>query len=166
MKRIEIEHHYGCSPDHVYGLLSTEEAMREKYTALNARHFRVKSMEETDEGLHVDTRREVPLGDDIPKGLRKFAGEYNRVRQRETWSAVDGDGYHCTVRVDLDGIPVRIGGEMRLSAHDSGSVNTINLEVSCSVPFIGKMATEYVAGIIEQQIASEHDYIKEVLTTV
>ncbi|MCL6271738.1 DUF2505 domain-containing protein [Sansalvadorimonas sp. 2012CJ34-2] len=159
MKIVTVEHHYNCQVNDVYRFFSSEEIISTKYEALGARKFRLRELSEAEGSLTMDSRREVPAGSEIPAALRKFLGEYNRVRQRESWVSQDDGSRLCTMRVDIDGVPVKVQGEMLLCPTGDGCVNHVTMEISSSIPLVGKVAASFVAENIEHQMEAEYQYI-------
>ena len=159
MKIVTAEHHYTCHVDDVYRFFSSEDMVSTKYDALGARRFRLKELSEAEGSLSMDSRREVPAGSEVPAALRKFLGDYNKIRQRESWVSRDDGSRLCTMRVDIDGVPVKIQGEMLLCPTGDGCVNHVTMEISSSIPFVGKLAAGFVAENIEHQMEAEYQYI-------
>ena len=165
MKKVTAEHYYNCQVDDVFRFFSSEQSVADKYEALGIRKFRLRDLSESGNTLNIDARREVPAGTEIPSALRKFTGEYNKVRQREAWTLRDDGSRHCKMRVDLDGLPVRVQGEMLISPTENGCVNYVTMEVSGTLPLVGNIAAEFVVMNIEQQMESEYQYITKTVQT-
>ncbi|WP_281648735.1 DUF2505 domain-containing protein [Parendozoicomonas sp. Alg238-R29] len=160
MRKVTANHPYTIDVDDVFNFFFIEENVVAKHNSLGARKYRLKSMDESGSTVSIDSRREVPVGQEVPSALRKFAGEWNKVRQRETWTLNDDGSRHCKIRVDLDGLPVKVQGEMLITPTDEGCVNTVNIEVTSSLPLIGKMAADFVGKSIELQMEGEYEFIK------
>ena len=160
MKKVTAEHHYTIDAEVLSSFFTEESKVAAKYVKLGNKNYRLKSAEQSGSELHIDARHEAPAGSEVPAALKKFAGEYNKVRQREIW-ADKGDGSKtCQLRIDLDGVPVKIKGEMVITPTEQGCVNNVTMEVSCGLPLIGKMAAEFVGKSIQAHMEEEYNYIK------
>ncbi|MGY0220099.1 DUF2505 domain-containing protein [Endozoicomonadaceae bacterium StTr2] len=160
MAKITAEHHYSSSVDDIFNFFSDEETISAKYDALGSRKFRLKSKSERGNTTKIDLLREAPASDAIPKALQKLLGEWNKVRQRETWTQESDGSRLCKLQVELDGVPVKIKGEMRLCPTEEGCVNKVRIEASSIIPIIGKAVTGFVSDEITKQMEEEYAYIK------
>lgn len=160
MRKVTASHSYSIDVNDVFSFFENEDRVSAKHDSIGARKYRLKSKNESGTTVSIDSRREVPVGQEVPSALRKFAGEWNKVRQRETWTLNDDGSRHCQLRVDLDGLPVKIQGEMHITPTDSGCVNNVDIEVTSSLPLVGKLAAEFVGKSIELQMEDEYQYIK------
>ena len=164
MKKITAHHHYTISTDELLSFFFDKAKVAEKYHHLGAQKYRLKSATMAGKNHKIDARREVPVGDEVPAALSKFIKKYNSVRQRENWTALNDGGYSCELRVDLDGMPVKVEGKMTLMPTSDGCTNNIEIQVSGSLPIVGNLAAEFVAKNIEQQLKNEYNYILQTAT--
>ncbi len=160
MKKISAQHHYTISVGELYSFFSDETKRAQKYQQLGAQKYRLKRADKHQNILELDARRQIPIGDEVPSALRKFIKDYSSVRQRETWTVNDDGQYHCELRVDIDGMPVRVQGTMVLSPTVQGCMNELSLQVTSTLPIIGHLAVEFVAKNIEQQMENEYRYME------
>ncbi|OQX39689.1 MAG: hypothetical protein B0D91_01070 [Oceanospirillales bacterium LUC14_002_19_P2] len=158
--KVTARHQYTASVEDIYAFFASETTVNDKYEALGSRKFRIKDLTTGPDTLTIDSRREVPVGDEIPAMLKKFAGEWNRVRQRENWNKNSDGSYSCKLRIDIDGVPVKINGDMTLQPEENGCVNIVDIEINSSVPLVGKALAEFVGQNTEQQMESEYQYIR------
>lgn len=158
--KVIAKHQYTAPVEDIYRFFSAETNVTDKYAALGSRKFRIKSLTTGPEIMSIDSRREVPVGDAIPVILKTFTGEWNRVRQREIWRKNSDGSYSCKLRIDVDGMPVKISGNMTLQPEKGGCVNIVDIEISSRVPLVGKALAEFVARNTQQQIEIEYQYIR------
>ncbi len=163
--KINHIHQYNQSLDAVFLLFADAEFMAKKYTALGARNFKVKTVCLEDSHLLVDTRREVPVDDNTPATLKKFVGEWNRTRQKEEWNK-QADGWHCTFKVDISGVPARINGTMHLRQTEQGSENRVAIDITSSIPFVGNALCNFIGKNVDSLVQEEYKIIKEYLESV
>lgn len=150
------EYPYGvCS---VFYLFSERAFIQEKYNKLGARKIKIKKLELGGSTLLVDSSREVPVNDNTPSVLKKFVGEWNRVRQKEDW-VKSGESWFSNFKVEISGVPVRIKGEMQIRPTETGCQNRVAIEVSTSVPFIGGTLCQFIGHNIEQVVDQEFHII-------
>jgi hypothetical protein len=155
------KHFYSQSSADLYKIYITEGWIYQRYQDISARNVNVISCEEI-AGVHtVHSKREVEA--DIPKALAKLAGQWNSVEHKETWTAKGEGVYDCQFSSVIIGLPIKIEGNMFVQPHGDGSVNIIQLKVSCALPFIGKIAEKFVAGDSGKSMQAEHGWIKDFL---
>ena len=105
--------------------------------------------------------REVPA--EVPRAMKKFLGEWNKVTQKENWTGTPGEGYKCDISIEIHGVPVTIAGTMELAADGAGCTNTICLDVNCGIPLVGKKLSELVCSQSKTSMQEEYQHIKSVL---
>jgi hypothetical protein len=95
------------------------------------------SIERTGDGARVQVDR--VMKPDLPDMVRSFVGESIKVRQIETWGGPDQSGTRrADVQVIIVGQPASMKGTAMLTPAGSGSVETVEGEVTVNVPFLGK----------------------------
>lgn len=148
--------------DRVFGVLTSQE-----WVALRAERFGDGALIQShdvrpDGGVLLAISRELPRG--VPGFLERFLPKDGRVLETFEWLAPAGDGTRRgTWKADIPGAPARLGGTMRLEPTASGSRYTIEGEVKVSVPLIGGKAESFIAGMVNQLAAKEHELM---LTTL
>jgi hypothetical protein len=155
------KHCYTQSSEDLFKIYITENLISQRYEGVTARNVQINQCEQSGDVYTVDSTREVEA--DIPKVLAKFAGKWNTIEQKETWTA-KGDGiFNCNFTVKVVGVPVEMAGHMVVQPSGDGSANVIELTVNCGIPFIGKAAEKFVAGDSDKSMQKEHIWIKEFL---
>lgn len=97
-----------------------------------------------------------PLGKVIPSGLRPT--------QTDVWQADPRDGArHATWTVVSPGVPIRIGGRIRLEPTDSGCRRIVDGDATVKVPMIGGKLESMVADLTRKQAEAEGDAIARLL---
>lgn len=154
-------HSYAQDVDTLFKHFCDAEQVQTKHDALGARNINLVKFESTDSTLNVIIEREVPA--DVPRAMRKFLGEWNHIKQVENWSGTPGEGYHCDISIEINGVPVTIVGTMELAPEGAGCSNTVNLNISCGIPLVGKKLAELVASQSKTSMREEYEYIKSTL---
>lgn len=89
-----------------------------------------------------------PLGKVVPAGLRPT--------QTDTWEAHPRDVVrHATWQVDSAGVPIRIGGTIRLEPTADGCRRVVDADVTVKVPLIGGKLEGMVADLTRKQAEAE-----------
>lgn len=155
------KHCYSQSSAELFKIYVTEDWIIQRYEGIAARNVKVTQCVQSGDTYTVHTSREVEA--DIPKALSKFAGEWNTIEQKETWTDSGDGSYDCKFTVKISGLPVEMIGHMVVQADGDGSANVIELAVSCGIPFIGKIAEKFVSGDSDKSMQAEHAWIKDFL---
>ncbi|MGM0564984.1 MAG: DUF2505 domain-containing protein [Pseudomonadota bacterium] len=151
-------HKYPQDAEALIQVYIDKDAIVQRYEGVDARDVKVRECSEKNGEYTVRTEREVRA--DVPGALAKFAKEWNHVEQKETWVS-KGDGvYDCHFSVHITGLPVDIKGHMVVQPDGDGSLNDIELTISCAIPLIGRKAEEFVSGDSKKSMDKEHEWIK------
>lgn len=129
-----------------------------KYQGMGARNVEILEIKSDDGVLRVKTRREIPA--EVPRLLQKFLGEWNTVVQTEEWRA-EGGRREGSIGVEIEGVPVTVGGEVSLRPRESGSVVDMDFRVRCGIPLMGKKLAEFVGGVTADLLAKEVEFLRE-----
>jgi hypothetical protein len=150
-------HHYDRPAEEVFALLTDFDAVKEKYEALGHREVTLVSRDETDGGVTMVTRRVVPM--EVPGFAKKFLSPTNTVTQTDSWSAPGEDGVRTgTYSVDAKGVPVTLGGSLRLAPDGAGCTNEIHTTITSKVPLVGGKLAEFVGGDARKAVAHEQTW--------
>lgn len=157
----KLKHAYKQSVDVLFKAFGTKSVLEKKYAALGARNIEIDTCKLTKSGLTTKFTREVPTN--VPGLLKKFLGEWNHVTQEEHWTGTTGKHYESSFTVSFKGVPVSISGTMVLSAEGKGCTNTVVLDVTSSVPLIGKKLAEFIGETAVAEGEKEYQYLKSAL---
>ena len=137
------------------------------WVARRAERFRdgasvVRREPRPDGELLLAVSRELPDG--APGYLTRLLPRDGRVVQTDDWGPADGDGArHGTWRVELPGVPARLGGTMSLVDDGRGAEWLLLGEATVSVPLVGGRAETYVAEMVGRLGAKEGELLGQVL---
>ncbi|MCA0329862.1 MAG: DUF2505 domain-containing protein [Actinobacteria bacterium] len=107
-----------------------------------------------DGGVVVESRRALPA--QVPSYARALVGDTLRLVETRTFGPAAPDGSRDgSASVRFEGAPVSITGPMRLEAGGAGTVLSLELSVSASVPFVGGKVERFAAEQIERAAAKE-----------
>jgi len=155
---VRDQHAFSQDVDTVFKHFCDSEKVQSKHETLSARNINLVQFDSEETYLNVIIEREVPT--DVPKAMKKFLGEWNMIRQTETWTGIPGESYQCDITIDIHGVPVIIKGTEELKTEGEGCVNNIFLEVKCGIPFVGKKLADVVSGQLKKSIREEYQQIQ------
>jgi hypothetical protein len=149
-------HRYDHPADAVFALLTDFEAVKEKYEALGHRDVALVRRDAGDDGsVTMVTTRVVPM--EVPGFAKKFLKPANSVTQTDAWGAAGADGVRTgTYSVEAKGVPVTLGGTLRLAPDADGCTNEIRTTITSKVPLVGGKLADFVGG--DARKAVEHEY--------
>jgi uncharacterized protein YndB with AHSA1/START domain len=153
--RMHLEHHYDADVETVFALITDPDFMTRKYTAVGGTNVAVDRSEEDGGGCELVTRRTVTV--DLPGFAKRVMQPSNTAIQTENWAPADGNGARvCSYHVEIQGMPSKVTGTLKLSAEGTGTKQDIDADVKVSIPLIGgkleKFAIETGKADLGQQV--------------
>ena len=107
----------------------------------------------TPDGLGMAVRLEQAHGTDrIPGFARKLVGDEIRFVQEEAWSTPSTADMHMTI----PGKPGEMSGTETLTQSGPDVVQTIDLTITVSMPFVGGKVEDLIAGFIGKAFEAEN----------
>ena len=155
--KVKAKHKYPVSPDVVYKAFTDPEFYVDKFEGCGARNVEVEKSSKKGKKFSISISREVPA--QAPALLKKFIGDWNTLEQSESWKA-DGDEFVNELKIKSPGVPVRIEGSMNLRPQGKGSINEVELDVTCSIPLVGRALAEFIGSDAERTLEAEYKFIK------
>jgi len=110
----------------------------------------VKVLEHEKNGDHFRIRfsfDETPTIE-LPSYAQRFAGKSAHVIEEDRWNLKTRTG---KLSFELQGLPVKLGAEMKVLDTDSGCVNVLSWNVSCSLPLVGGKFEKLIAQDIQHK---------------
>jgi hypothetical protein len=156
--KVSSTHTYAALPDAVFETMTDPGILAEKYEALGHRNVEVAGEGDADGSFTVTSRRDVPM--DVPGFAKRFLSPMNTVEQTDRWTAPSEDGSRDgTWQVTARGVPVSVGGTLRIVAVDDGStVVEVAGEVTSSIPLVGGKLADFVGGDVQRTLAAEEEF--------
>ena len=105
----------------------------------------------------VTITREVPV--DAPSTIKIFLSSWNKLTQIEEWSINKGKSSNAKITIDIQGVPAKISGVLKIKAIDSGCISNCDMEIKSSIPFLGRTIANFVGETTSMSIDNEFDYI-------
>lgn len=157
MKKVTAKHFYPFDIETLIRAFHEEADILAKLENSGAKDITL-DIEDTDSGFNVSIERSMPA--DVPSVLKSFLGEWNEVKQTETWTGSNDSGYRCDLTIDIEGVPVSIKGKLEITHADLITTNNIEFAVSAGIPLVGGQLEKFVVGNMEKSIAEEFEFIK------
>ncbi len=157
MKKVSKKHFYAFDSATLIRAFNDEEVIQAKLADSGAKDVSI-NISTSDAGFNVVIDRTMPA--DVPSALKKFLGEWNQIKQQETWTGSVEDGFHCDLSIDIDGVPVAIKGQMDITSTGMLTTNNVEIEISCGIPLLGGQLEKFVAGNVEKSVADEFEFLK------
>jgi hypothetical protein len=143
-----------AGPDSAHALLTDPDYVRAVGEGTGGQDVEVSVSPSPDGGLVVESRRALPA--QVPSYARALVGDTLRLVETRTFGPAGTDGSRDgSASVRFEGAPVSITGPLRLEAGGSGTVLSLELSVSASVPFVGGKVERFAAEQIERAAAKE-----------
>ena len=128
----------------VFAMLCTQRFRDRVCEETGALRYEVTVTAVTDTAT-IRVARVVPA--EVPDLVKKFVGDEIEIVSTEIWSAPDAAGARTApLLIEITGKPAQMRGSIRLEQLGSATVETVDGEITVSVPFIG--------GKIEGEIAT------------
>ncbi|MEM7082897.1 MAG: DUF2505 domain-containing protein [Pseudomonadota bacterium] len=159
---ITAQHKYPCSSEELYTLFTQDGFHADKFAACGAKNIDVVEIERGDDTFSITLDRDVPA--DVPGVLKSLLGEWNTVTQTEEWQDVGDDEYICDFALSTEGVPAEITGTMNVMPDGEGCVNHVEMDITSSVPLLGKKLAQFIAKDAEKTLAKEYDYILDAVS--
>ncbi|MDO8363438.1 MAG: DUF2505 domain-containing protein [Actinomycetota bacterium] len=157
--KVVSTHTYAAAPDVVFAMMTTPDVLSAKYAALGHHDVVILEHQVDDDGkVAVRSRRSVPM--EVPGFAKRILSPTNTVEQRDRWNPAGADGVRIgTWEVNARGVPVTVGGTLRLAPGPRGTtVVEIAGEVKCSVPLLGGKLASFVGDDVQRTLLAEEAF--------
>lgn len=144
--------------DSVFETICNSDYISSKLETNGARNVNIQSSGANGTSANLVYSREEPA--DVPSALKKFISEWNKLTNRDNWTGTAGASYDGQYEVDMGG-PIKVGGTHTLEANGDGTTSTIHMDISCSIPLVGKKLEKFVASMSEGALQADVDYQKQ-----
>jgi hypothetical protein len=133
---------YPADAESVYSMLGERDFREQVCRAQGATHWDIR-VETTGSGLDVVVEQRRPTHG-VPSIAAKFVGEEIRILTAESWT----DPRAARLEVSVPGRPGRLDGDIRLSAVDGRTVQTVTGEITVAIPLLGSRFEQLIAGVL------------------
>lgn len=158
MKKITAKHFYPFDTETLLQAFKDEAIMRAKFEDSGAKDVSI-AISETSTGFGVEINRKIPA--EVPAAFKSVFGDWNDVKQIETWTGSPEQGYQCELTIEIKDVPTEIKGRMDITFSGVLTTNEVMFDVSCAIPLVGGQLAEFVGGNIKRSVEQEFEFIKE-----
>ena len=148
-----VKFNYPQDPETLFKFLSDPEVTRKRSEWSGDRDIHI-----TASNGAVQNIRKVQA--DVPSFAKKLLNPVNTVTEVKQWNAANKS---ATLKVDIQGVPVKVTGDIRITPSGSGSEYTVDFKVSCSIPLIGGQLEKHITGVTEEGMRKEYGWNKDEL---
>lgn len=160
---ISTQHTFpNLSCSELYDTLTNKDILQARYENIGARNVNFIEFDETDGQYTIESTREIYA--DLPKLLRKFANEWNFVTQKDIWRK-QSDGTFSglsTVHIQAE-LPIEFTGTLHIRPDANGCTNHIDMQASCPVRIVGKIAEQFIKGKSLESMNDEYTALVDIL---
>lgn len=104
-------------------------------------------------GAGSTARVEIVHGTEhVPSFARKFVGDEIAIVQEETWTS----DTHADVLMTIPGKPGDMSGTLDLAQVGDDVVETVELTVKVTIPFVGGKVEDLIAGLLSKALRAEN----------
>ncbi len=145
---------FPATPEEVFAILADKDFQEAKCLATAAVSHSVE-VTAVDGRTRVRTRRELPAKG-LPDVARSFVGDTLTVTETHDWGPAQADGSrHGTLEMEVKGAPMTMRGTVSLTPDGEGTLETIDSDLTASIPLLGGKIEKAAAPIVQQAITIE-----------
>lgn len=159
----EVEHRFDRPVETVLRMFTDRSYFERKAPSTGSLDLRVLREERDDQRFEIEMSFRSSADVQVPDFARKFMpGQHVRVVEVDSWHIGHRLG---RIRIDLGGLPVKVGAEMKLEPTAAGAVNRLKWTVAVSVPLIGgkleRVIAEDLRGKMERDLQASRALLNE-----
>ena len=160
---LELTHAYPIGVSQTIEAFFDRNHILARNEQVGARNVSLRTRTLEDESGKLVVERDMVATAEVPPALSGFHRTWNRVRQEEHWFRKDDAEWHCEFRVDIENIPAKIKGSMRLTGTETDTTNEIVLDVGCDIPMLGDAVTAFLIKDAAAKIEAEYRAAEKLL---
>lgn len=149
--------------EEVFAIIATTEHQRAKIAAAGAEGT-ASVTEQVGGFTAVHAERVLPTRG-MPGPVAAMVGDTLQVTEQQTWRPAAADGSRTAdLEITVGGVPVTLRGHVVLAPAAAGSTMSVDADLRCSIPLMGRKIEEAARTPIEQSMDSEVRLLTERLT--
>lgn len=129
------------SAENVFDLFCDPDFLVERSMAIGELSADAEVAEDEDGVIYVTMRREVTR--ELPSVLSKLFNSKQVLDVEEKWYQ-DGDDFVGHSDYDVQGQPVKVSADMRISPNGSGCLYTVNFKVKADIPLVRGKVEKFI----------------------
>ncbi|MCK0152290.1 DUF2505 domain-containing protein [Alcanivorax sp. S6407] len=157
--KVKVDREYPVNVEQLYQIMTSKAFFEQRFEWGRVQGYRFEGFEQTAEGLLLKIHQPVKIrSDKIPGFARRFLPEQADLLTEFLWTPMaDGAGYQADYRFQLGNVPVNVAGKMVLcSDGEAHSLQCTEVEVSSSVPIVGKKLVALLADKVDDALAGDY----------
>ena len=165
--KVMVDRQYPISVNRLYEVLTSKAFYETRYEWSKVDNYRFGAFDDTSRGMLIQLIQPIAISTDkVPSMARRFLPESADLLTEFLWTPPPIAGrYQAQYRFELGNVPIKIGGVMVLTGDENGAIQHTEVEISSSVPLVGKKLVSLVAPKIDNALASDYrDTLRYVVT--
>lgn len=159
---MRVVHEFQYDINLVFKTLTDPVFLKQRALTLGSLDARCSS-DGTEPELQLSLVREREI--DIPAVLSAFLKKTQTATTNESWTQ-DGEGFSCENSTEIDGAPLSITGNVRLTPSELGCIYTAHFETTAKIMFGKKTLQQYAGKTIEKELELECEYTQTYLESL
>lgn len=160
---VNLSHGYDHDVETIIDHFFNVDKIIEKNRSLGCKNLEVEHCERQGSSGKIRISRDIAPSSEVPSTLKAFQKERNRVTQTEHWSTKADGSYFCEYKVEIEGVPAELNGQMHVVPQGDSAINNVSLSIKCKIPLLGKVISGFIAKDSRLQMEAEYEIIKQQL---
>ncbi|WP_369602145.1 DUF2505 domain-containing protein [Hahella sp. SMD15-11] len=167
MTELQRIHPYSCQAYRLIRWFFDQDILGQRTAHLGARELTLVRHQFDGESGILEFSRDVPAPQNVPKTIKRFQQEWNRVHYKETWQRQSNGHFRGEVQARISGVPVEVVTHLHLkpAAQGEGCENHIRVQITSQVPLLGRVIESVVCGDVDRQLETEYRFFQTLLET-
>ncbi|MDF1724086.1 MAG: DUF2505 domain-containing protein [Alcanivorax sp.] len=157
--KVMVDREFPVGVDRLYEILTSKAYFEQRFEWGKVNDYRFQAFQDTAEGLLIQIVQPIQIRTDkVPSFARRLLPSQADLLTEFLWQATEQPGcYQARYRFQLGSVPLKISGNMRLSADgENQSIQQTQVEITSSVPLVGKKLVDLVAPKIDDALAGDY----------
>lgn len=156
--KVAVDRQFPTGVDRLYEIMTSKAYFEQRFAWGKVHDYRFQAFEQTDQGFLIQIVQPVRIRTDrVPAFARKVLPEQADLLTEFLWHPHGGaDAYLADYRFQLGNVPLRIGGLMRLNGDAEQAEQHTRVELTSSVPLVGKKLVSLVAPKVDDALAGDY----------
>ena len=157
--KVMVDREFPVGVDRLYEILTSKAYFEQRFEWGKVNDYRFQAFQETGEGLLIQIVQPIQIRTDkVPSFARRLLPSQADLLTEFLWQATGRAGcYQARYRFQLGNVPLKISGTMVLNADgESQSIQQTQVEITSSVPLVGRKLVDLVAPKIDDALAGDY----------
>lgn len=155
--KVERTQSYPISARALVDILTDKEFFLARFKMSNIENCHFEAFEKQGNDLVIRMLREVSLRPgNVPTFARKFIGSSYTMVQEFIWTETEKMPFHARYRFSVGSAPVEVNGSIEVTEVDGKAQQAIRVNISSTVPLVGKKIAALVAEKVESGLDSDY----------